>query len=310
MNRAPLEFEISEAPTSGEVYWCDAPDGVRLRIGLWRHPLSIKGSILIFPGRTEYIEKYGRTIRELAGRGYSVLVIDWRGQGLSDRLSDDPRMGHVRRFADYQKDVQAMMDAAENLSLPKPWHLFGHSMGATIGLRALDAGLAVRACVFTAPMWNIGLPRMKRAIARPLAGAFQALGMGERYAPGSDGSSYVLKNPFEVNRLTSDPDMYWYFVRQASSLEDRQIGGLSIGWLYQTLREASLLSRVASPDIPCLTLVGKEDVVVDLDRVRNRMAHWPRGTLVWMEGARHDLQSEVPVIRGVVFDRIDKFFGG
>jgi lysophospholipase len=288
MNRAPLEFEVSEAPPSGEAFWCDTSDGLRLRIGFWRRQESNKGSILIFPGRTEYIEKYGRTIRELTDRGYSLLVIDWRGQGLSDRLSSDRRMGHIRSFDDYQKDVDAMMSAAETLRLSKPWHLFGHSMGATIGLRALGAGLGVRACAFTAPMWDIALPPTKKSIARPLAWGFQAFGIGERYAPGSDGSSYVLK--------------------KASTLEDRQIGGPSMGWLYQTLREASALTRIASPNTPCLTLVGSDDVVVDLERVKNRMAHWSRGTLVAFDGARHDLQSEVPAIRNDVFARIDKLF--
>lgn len=310
MNRAPLEFDISEAPSYGEAYWCHAQDGVRLRIGLWRHKESAKGTILIFPGRTEYIEKYGRTIFALADLGYSVLVIDWRGQGLSDRLSVDPRMGHVRRFADYQIDVVAMMNAAEVLLLPKPWHLFGHSMGATIALRALDSGLGVQACAFTGPMWNIGLPPVKRTIAKPLAWAFQAFGMGERYAPGGDESSYVLKNPFEINRLTSDPDMYRYFVRQASTLKDRQIGGPSMGWLHQTLREAHALSGVVSPDIRCLTLVGCEDVVIDLQRIEERMGHWSKGRLVSIERAKHDLLSENPDIREAVITQIDEFFAG
>ena len=59
--------------------------GVRIRVGLW-HRQGPAGTVLLFPGRTEYVEKYGRTARLLAARGLATLVIDWRGQGIADRL--------------------------------------------------------------------------------------------------------------------------------------------------------------------------------------------------------------------------------
>ena len=44
-----------------------------------------KGTVCIFPGRTEFIEKYFEVVRDLRARGFAVAVLDWRGQGLSDR---------------------------------------------------------------------------------------------------------------------------------------------------------------------------------------------------------------------------------
>ncbi|MEO0498857.1 MAG: alpha/beta fold hydrolase, partial [Pseudomonadota bacterium] len=61
--------------------------------------------------------------------GYDAFALDWRGQGLSDRLTDDRMLGHVGRYADYQKDVAAFLEAAQDLDPPKPWFLFGHSLG-------------------------------------------------------------------------------------------------------------------------------------------------------------------------------------
>jgi lysophospholipase len=310
MKHAPLAHDIAEAPDYGRAYWCNAPDGLRLRVGHWPNADVAKGSILIFPGRTEYVEKYGRTISELTKRGYSVLVVDWRGQGLSDRSADDRRMGHVIRFSDYQNDVAAMVNAAEALELPRPWFMLGHSLGACIGLRALSAGIDMSACAFTAPMWGINLPAIKRAVAWPLSWSGQALGLGARYAPGMDGASYVLANAFDVNRLTSDGDMYRYFIAQAQGLTTHQIGGPSLGWLYQTLRETRALSQVPSPDIPCLVFCGRRDAVIDLQRVEDRMARWPNGTLSMIGDGKHDLLSEVPTIRDDVIARIDGFFGG
>lgn len=310
MKHAPLAHDISEAPNFGRAYWCNAPDGFGLRVAHWPNADSAKGSILIFPGRTEYVEKYGRTISELSNRRYSVLAVDWRGQGLSSRLTADRQMGHVNRFSDYQNDVVAMTNAAEVLELPKPWFVLAHSLGACIGLRALSRGLDVSACAFTAPMWGIKLHAFKRAVAWPLSWSAKALGLGERYVPGINGTSYVLANAFDVNRLTSDREMYQYFIKQAGSLQMHQIGGPSLGWLYETLQETRALSVMPSPDVPCVVFCGSRDTVIDLRCVEDRMACWPNGDLTMIENGKHDLMSDVPLIRDSILERIDSFFSG
>lgn len=308
MQSAPLYQEIAEAPSNGAAYWIHAEDGVRLRIGLWEGEDTQKGTVLVFPGRSEYIEKYGRTITDLAKFGYTALVIDWRGQGLADRATEDPMTGHVVQFSDYHKDTAAMVKAAEELDLPKPWFLIGHSLGACIGLRAVSEGLPVTACAFTGPMWNINLPAAKRAAAWPLSWIVQAIGRGHVYAPGTDGKSYVLSTAFEDNRLTNDPEMYQYYIKQAKTLTEHQLGGPSMGWLYQTLKETNSLSKEPSPAIPCITFCGAQDGVIDQKAVRDRMTHWPGGKLEMITDAKHDVFSEVPQIRHKVTAEICGLF--
>ncbi len=303
MQTAPLFLEIAEAPENGVAYWIRAEDGARLRVGFWHGTSPRKGSVFIFPGRTEYIEKYGRTITDLEKFGYAALVIDWRGQGLADRATEDPMTGHVARFSDYHEDVSAMVRAATELDAPKPWFLVGHSLGACIGLRALSNGLPVSACAFTGPMWQISLPAIKRAAAWPLSWAVQAIGKGHLYAPGTSGKSYVLSTAFEDNRLTNDPEMYQYYIRQATTLPDHQIGGPSLGWLYQTLKETHALSKLPSPALPCIAFCGDQDEIIDQRTVQDRMAHWPGGKLERVGNARHDLFSEgLPVRNKVMAD--------
>jgi lysophospholipase len=289
-------------------HWVHADDGTRLRVGLWKSGSREKGTILLFPGRTEYIEKYGRTVTDLVKLGYSVLIVDWRGQGLSDRITEDPMTGHVLRFIDYQKDVAAMVKTAEELDLPKPWYMLGHSLGACIGLRALKEGLSVSACAFTSPMWSIKLPAVKRAAAWPLSWAAQSLGKGHVYAPGTNGSSYVLSTPYEDNRLTNDPEMYQYFIRQATTLTDHQIGGPSMGWLFQTLKETNALSQKPSPEVPCMTLCGTNDALIEVSTVQKRMAHWSDGKFEQIQDAKHDLLSEVSAIRQSAVEKITQHF--
>lgn len=277
MEAAPLDLEIAEAPKNGMSFWTHASDGVRLRVGLWLSNGAGRGTIIIFPGRTEYFEKYGRTITELNRLGFATLVVDWRGQGLADQIARDPMLGHVARFADYQLDVAAMLTAAIELDPPKPWSLLGHSLGACIGLRALIDGLPVASCAFTGPMWNINLPILKRAAAWPVTWTAKAVGRGVVYAPGTDGKSYVLSTAFEENRLTNDPKMYRFFVNQASTLNGHQIGGPSMAWLFETLKETKALSGIPSPRVPCITFCGANDTVVDISAARRRMMDWPGG---------------------------------
>ena len=88
---------------------CVAADGVKVRAAHWATS-GDRGTIFVFPGRTEYIEKYGKDADELLSRGLATLVIDWRGQGLADRLIDNTDLGHVGQFTDYQRDVAAMVE--------------------------------------------------------------------------------------------------------------------------------------------------------------------------------------------------------
>jgi lysophospholipase len=59
------------------------PDGVSLRFARWAPPPGRKGTVCLFQGRAEFVEKYFETVRDLRARGFAVATLDWRGQGLS-----------------------------------------------------------------------------------------------------------------------------------------------------------------------------------------------------------------------------------
>ena len=308
MENAPFGVRVAEGPNNVRAYWVFTQDKVRLRIAHWEACEAPKGTVLLFQGRTENVEKYGRTVEDLHKAGYAALAIDWRGQGLSDRLTKDRMTGHVLQYSDYQKDVVAMIGAANTLELPKPWYLLGHSLGACIGLRAIIEGLPVSACAFTAPLWDINLPALQRFAAWPLSWAAQLIGKGHLYAPGTRGESYVLQTAFEDNRLTHDPDMYQYYVSISKSLVEQQLSGPSMNWLFQTLKETRSLSKMPSPDTPCITFCGGEDSIVAIPAVQKRMNRWPNGKFELLESARHDVLCEVPSIRAEVLADICKHF--
>ncbi len=85
-------------------------DGVPLRFARWaatRGPRQ--GTICVFPGRGEFIEKYFEVVADLRRRGYAVAMHDWRGQGGSERLLSNSRKGHVMGFTQYDRDVSIFM---------------------------------------------------------------------------------------------------------------------------------------------------------------------------------------------------------
>ncbi|KHQ50057.1 MULTISPECIES: alpha/beta hydrolase [Mameliella] len=308
MERAPLHTELARVPDGGAAYWVCAEDGVRLRVGVWGGGPECTGTVFLFPGRTQYMELHGPTIESLRRFGYGTLVLDWRGHGLSDRVTVDSNTIHVGRFSDYQQDVAALVRMAKTLEVPRPWFLVGTSMGGCVGLRALAEGLSVAACAFTGPMWGIKLKHVERIAAWALSCGAQASGRGHVYCPGHDGKNYALANPFAGNRITNDADMYQFWRDQAQAHPELQMGGSSMGWLYQGLLECRRLSKIPAPDTPCITFCGDEDTMVDLGAIQHRMERWPNGQFELIQNAKHELLLEAPRIRQRLLTKISAVF--
>ena len=308
MEIAPLHLEISTAPDDGAAYWIDTADGVRVRIGVWKPEEASRGTILVFPGRGDYIELHGTLIADLVQAGYSALIVEWRGHGLSGRTAKNPKVGHVENFSDYQRDVAAMTGAARQLDLPKPWYLVGHSMGACIGLRSLMTGLDVEAAAFSAPMFDIHMASYERVAARPLTWTMRAIGKGEVYAPGFNDNSYVFRNDFEGNTLTNSAENYERWIMQGRMVAELHIGGPSMSWLYAAMDETRSLSKLPSPDLPCVSLCGDQDETVGVDAIRVRMSRWPKGKLEMISDAKHELFLETPDVRQAVMGKILELF--
>ncbi|MBI1171915.1 alpha/beta fold hydrolase [bacterium] len=309
MSAAPLHDDLADGPADGRAFWLKTADGTRIRAAIW-HACGQKGTVVLLPGRSEYVEKYGRTARALAEAGYAVLTVDWRGQGLADRALPDRMVGHVVDFAEFQDDLDTLLTFAAAQGLPQPFHMLAHSMGGAIGLRALMRGLAFRTVAFSAPMWGIALPWWQKPFALPLSTLACALGQGHRYAPGTGPANYVLDEPFAGNVLTNDPGMWDYMRRQALAQPDLSLGGPSLNWLHAALTECNSLAGMPSPALPCLCALGTLEQVVDPEVIRSRMKAWPNGRLHLVEGGQHEVLMETPALCHAFLDAALGLFSG
>lgn len=303
---APFFADLAAGPRMGAALWFHAADGVRLRAGYW--PDGANGTVLLLPGRSEYIEKYGPAAAELAARGYATLCVDVRGQGLADRLIDDPLKGHVAQFADYQQDMQALLALARQIGCTEPYYLLGHSMGGAIGLRCLMNGNHFRAAAFSAPMWGVQVPLLTRPFAPMIARAMIAMGRSMDYAPTTGPTPYVQKAAFGGNTLTKDRANWDAMVAHLVAQPGLALGGPTIAWLDAAFAECRSLAQLPSPDLPCYCGVGTDERVVATGAIRRRMGQWPKGRLEIFDDAEHEVIMETPNTRTRFFDATTALF--
>src|SRR5262245_60232624 len=169
----PQDFVLiagNPPPDGAEIIWYHGKTGVKLRMLYAPEPktnnIKTRGLAIVCPGRTEFIEKYFEVARELQARGFAVVVFDWPGQGLSQRMHKNLGIGHVRAYSVY---VDALLRGMEKLGkrAPQKWVFVAHSMGAAIALEALRTKrIWVDAAAFSAPMWGIPIWFFQRWFAR------------------------------------------------------------------------------------------------------------------------------------------------
>ncbi len=309
---APLFDSLADGPEGGRAIWLTTTDGVRIRAGFWPASGVSVGTVVFLPGRTEYIEKYGPAARDLQARGWSMVTLDWRGQGLSDRALADPMLGHVERFTDYQADLDALMawlqhsGSAEGLT--GPYMLMSHSMGGLIGLRALIRGLPFRASVFSAPMWGIRIPLWRKPLAGVMRRLPLALPQHRGYAPTTSGQSYILRTAFDENHLTGDVHTWGWLHNQLETEPGLRLGGPSLGWLRSALRECAGIARLPAPATPSLVALGSLEHIVTPRAIHQRMRGWTGARLDLYAGARHEVPMETPEHRRRFYDSAHELF--
>lgn len=300
---APFFADVAEGPSGVKAWWVISADGTRLRMGVW--PRGPKGTVLMMPGRTEYIEKYGRVAADLAAAGYGMISFDWRGQGLADRPQHRRDMGHVVSFSEYAEDVAAFRAAWEALGETGPFFLIAHSMSGAIGMRALYDGLPVKAAAFTGPMWGIQMTPFLKSISSIVLGLAGPLGLDKAFAP-TTGPYEPME--FDDNPLTSDRDQFEYMARQTDQHPDLTLGGPSNRWVKAALDETTELMEKPPLDLPVLAIVGTRERIVEVSAIEDRMKTWPNGMYLPIEGGEHEVLMETPERRQKSIGAIVEWF--
>ncbi|WP_084397684.1 alpha/beta fold hydrolase [Henriciella aquimarina] len=292
-------------PDGARIIWFEGIAGRRLRACMAPSPRETpRGTVIVCPGRTEFIEKYFEVARELQDRGFAVVILDWPGQGLSERLLEDRAKGHIDRFETFMGALRNGLDAFDD-RLPRPYVCLAHSMGGAIALAALTQKLVkVEAAAFSSPMW--GLP--VNLAARYLIWAMRAMGRSNDYVrqPGPP-------EKFEDNIVTHDRKR-WQLQRDLiDAAPELELGPFTWGWLGASL---DILNQTTKPallrgvDIPVFVASAEEEQLVD-NKAHTRVArHLPHCRHVTVEGARHEILMETDDKRAEFWTGFDALIEG
>jgi lysophospholipase len=307
-----ISIPANPVPDNAVTGMLKTPDGVALRFARFAPPAGRRGTVCIFPGRTEWIEKYFETVRDLRARGFAVAILDWRGQGLSDRALSDRQKGYVRSFADFDTDLETFMREIVLPDCPPPIFALGHSMGATVLIRAAYRGQRwFDRMVLSAPMIGIAFVT-SMAIAGGIVRTMRFAGLGSMYLPGRYQGVLDLR-PYAGNILTTDPVRY---ARNAAILETEPalgLGGPTVTWCDAAFRairpfhEPSYPSRIRQP---ILIIAAGRDSIVSNAAIEDFATLLRAGSHLLVVGAQHELLMEQDRFRSQFWAAFDAFVPG
>ena len=282
----------------------------KIRYAVFKSDAPIaKGTVVLLQGRNESIEKYAETIGELTARGLWVATFDWRGQAGSERLLKQPRRGHVRRFSDYERDLNIFL---EKIVLPDtrlPFFMLAHSMGALVALsQAPMLASRIDRLAIAAPFVALGGQKVGHGMISFMAAVFSVCGLG--FLPLMRDRSSL---PSSQNLLTSDAKRFARNKALTDMHPELALGPPTARWLHETFKA---IKRIASREhltqirVPTIILAPTQDRLVPHLAVENLARNFRAGHMIPIDGARHELFQEADHYRAQAIAAIEAFIPG
>lgn len=285
-------------------------DGLDLRYAVFKGKASPpKGTVVLLQGRSETIEKYAETITEITDAGLWVAAFDLRGQGGSPRLLKNKRLGHVRRFADYQKDLDAFFEQIVLPDAKLPFFLVAHSTGGLIALAsARRLANRVERIVVSAPFLGLAAMSPPPGLVRFVARLMCAIGLGGRASRGDKDYS-----AFEGNALTSDPKRFARNQAILGAHPELSLGPPTWRWVHECLKAGR---KVVSPTylqsitVPTLILGPTADRVASYPEIERMSRYFRAGKLIPINGSEHEVFQEAEKYRAQAIAALLAFIPG
>ncbi|ACT60658.1 alpha/beta fold hydrolase [Hirschia baltica] len=291
------------APESIEIFYFRDDQNRQMR-GMFAHAsskyASPRGTIIISPGRTEFIEKYFELARDMQERGFCVVAFDWPGQGLSYRMLKDPLAGHIDDFNTYIQAFRRGLNAIDH-KLYGARVVLAHSMGGAIALEAIrQQVLDVEAAAFCAPMWGLKIAK----ILHPLVPIMCKIGRSEKLVHKHD-----LDEKFEGNIITNY-EKRWKVQQDLIKANSKlALGAITWGWVNEALKVSKTLAQPKALDhinIPILIASALEEALVDNHSHALLASRLKSAQHIKVAGAKHEILMETDSRRDQFMTAFDK----
>jgi lysophospholipase len=305
-----VEMPDLPAPKNNDVGYILAADGKRLRVAIFWPNKKPKATIILMTGYSECIEKYFETIQDFLDRDYCVCMPEWRGHGLSDRMSSDRVRLHLDDFDINARDLILRVERVTREVCPAPYYGVAHSMGGQIALRGLLLWPDMfKKLVLCAPMLDVPVPFITRVFLSVLGFIAKLRGTLDSYAP-SDPPARTPEKPNE-NWVTYDEERYDRGEALLHHDTDLQVNGRSLGWTVSALKIMKNTARpenLKSIDCPIFFAMAEHEHLVKNSAIEQAMQYLPNVNYKVYPNARHELFMELNETRDAFINDIDEFF--
>lgn len=308
------EIVGNEIPPNSAVGYFKSFDGLQLRYGVFKIGADIeRGTICLFGGRSEPIEKYFETIKKLQKRGFCVVMMDWRGQGLSDRLTKSRRKGHIENFDHYVKDIDFLMNKIVKVNCPAPYNAVAHSLGGinlTQFVASANGQTMFSKMVLISPFYNFDLSFIKALITKLVAATMVKLGGGELKATFLEGSPKEHRIFDENNLISSDQKRVEREKNIIMANVNLALGAPTFGWLnaaFMAIKKVNRQKFLARVKTQILIVMGLDDHLVSQQAIVDVADNLQNCQLVKIDNGRHELLMENDEIIAATWAAIDQF---
>lgn len=292
-------------------------DGLQLHYSYHQVP-GATDAVIISAGRIEVAAKYTELMYDFVCAGYSVFILDHRGQGASARQLKNIHKGYVGSFDDYSDDLAIFMEQIVIPAQHKRYVAVCHSMGGAIACNYQQRSPAhpFDAMILASPMLGIYTAGVPSYLAEGLVRILHRLNrildkQDSWYFPGQ--CNYRPK-VFSANPLTSSESRLHWMQSLYQQYPEYCLGGATISWLAAAINVMSRLKKQAGQwQTPVLLLQGEDDTVVSNT---DQLYWWQQlPPTLYREKqlfatARHELFMENDTIRNQVLQTITRFLAG
>lgn len=299
-----MKEEVLPFFAQGEQGQLTAFDGKKLHYHYFPQPQAHSQLILV-TGWTEGAPKYAEVIYDLHQAGVETFVMDWRGQGLSERLIEDTQVTWVADYDDFVKDLHQFVTDVVKPRARLPLTIMGHSMGANvITLYLTKHPESFERAVLSSPMLDMILGPYPTWLGHAISWLYNAVGLGSRMVWGH---SYF--DPAQAENWVTHSQLRWRFWNQYKAAHPQYVlNAASFRWVLEGLRATGYMKENAHRiQIPLLMLQAGRDLYVATegqDHVCNKAFYCKKVTYPF---AKHEILNEVDLIRQDALDEVLRF---
>ncbi len=314
----PEDQEPYPEPHNWRWHSFKTPKGKTIRFGTCAPDSNIPDAVvLVLQGRGEFIEKYFELAEDLQKHNYSFWMIDWQGQGKSDRLLKDPQKGHSESFDLHVEDLhhfylEYVKHSAVHPDVGRiPLVIMGHSMGANIALRYIAKHPdTFEAATFVAPMFGIKDVEKKPAwFVYPAIRFLNTLMSKSYFMLGGKQWKAVTRDPSKNNVFTTDETRGSIHNAWCEYDPALQLGNFTNGWLYHAIESCSFvqhMKNLGEIKIPTLFALAGEEELVDNDIARKIAGKLNGSIILDLPTAKHEILMENDEIRNKLLNAFDE----